>query len=169
MEGKMLRTVIGFTLLAMLVSACAGYRFTVNDKVLYNPEPPFDSYSIADENLRDCVHQTIRDQGVTAANQLEELNCSHAGIGDLHGLEVFSGLIRLKLSSNNIDTLTPLLELARLSELQVDGNQLISLGAIYQLPNLTYLNVAGNDELACQELANMAQRTAVKIDAPEHC
>lgn len=169
MDDKMLRTVISFTLLAMFLSACADYRFTVNEKVIYTPKAPFTGYSIADENLRDCVQQTIRDQGITAASQLEELNCSHAGIEDLLGLEVFSGLVRLKLSSNNIDTLTPLLELARLSELQVDGNQLISLGAIYQLPNLTYLNVAGNDELACQELANMAQRTTVKIDAPEHC
>jgi Leucine-rich repeat (LRR) protein len=160
---------IGFTLLTVLLSACTDYRFTVNEKVLYIPEQPFNADSIADESLRDCVQQTIRDQGITAASQLEELNCSHAGITDLVGLEVFSGLIRLKLSSNNIDRLTPLFELARLSELQIDGNQLVSLGAIYQLPSLSYLNVAGNDALACQELENLAQRAAIKIDAPEHC
>ena len=165
----LLRNVIGFTLLGAMLSACGDYRLSVNDTILYTPEPPFSEYTIADEHLRQCVEQTIRDQVIPAASQLEELNCSHAGITDLVGLEVFAGLIRLKLSSNKISSISPLFDMQRLAELQLDGNELISLGGIYQMVNLTYLNVAGNDQLACSELENLKQRLTLKIDAPDHC
>lgn len=156
-------------LACLWLPACADYRFTVNDKVLYTPDTLFSGYDIVDAGLRACVKQTVSDGSLTAASQLDELNCSHAGVADLQGLEIFTGLTRLKLSSNAITDLSPLSELQLLSEIHLDGNQIASLSAIRLLSNLSYINVSGNPQLNCTELANLAQAPSLKLELPDHC
>lgn len=156
-------------LAGLLVSGCADYSFKVNDNVLYTPDTLFSGYDIVDPGLRDCVKQLVSDAKITAASQLEEINCSHAGVKELQGIEIFSGLTRLKLSSNAITNLAPLSELLRLSEIHLEGNQISSLSAIRLLPELSYINVSGNTQLNCTELANMAQTPSLTLVLPEHC
>jgi Leucine-rich repeat (LRR) protein len=164
-RGKLLLSVFA----GLLLSACADYRFSINDKVLYTPDTLFSDYAIVDDGLRACVEQLVSDASITAASQLEEINCSHAGITELQGIEIFSGLTRLKLSSNAITNITPLSELLRLSEIHLDGNQISSLSAVRLLPDLSYINVSGNSQLNCTELANMAREPGLTLVMPKHC
>ncbi len=156
-------------LVISLLAACSEYEFKVNDKVVYTPDTLFTGYDIVDPALRDCVRQHVSDASITAASQLEELNCSHAGVAELQGIQVFSGLRRLKLSSNALTSISPLSELLVLQEIHLDGNQIVSLSPVRLLPRLEYLNVVGNSGLNCTELANIAQNPALKLDVPEHC
>jgi len=156
-------------LACLLLAACADYRFTVNDKVLYTPDTLFSGYDIVDTGLRACVKQHVSDGSITAGSQLEELNCSHAGVVNLQGIEIFTGLTRLKLSSNAITDLAPLAEMQLLSELHIDGNQIASLSSIRLLPKLSYVNVVGNTQLNCTELTNLSEKPGLKVEFPEHC
>lgn len=158
-----------FTLVAVLLSACADYQFTINEKVVYTPAPLFAEYEISDAALRECVTQHVRDRSVTTASQLTELNCSHAGIASLAGLDTFDGLVRLKLSSNAISDLAPLAAMTRLGELLVDGNQLRSLTPLRGLTELKFLGLEGNPALNCQELQHFAKIPGLSLEPPRHC
>jgi Leucine-rich repeat (LRR) protein len=153
----------------LLLGACADYRFTVNDKVVYTPEPLFSDYDIPDSQLNDCIFQTIKDHTLNTASQLEELNCSHAGVESLQGLQTFTSLKRLKLSSNAIYELGPLSDLRELTDLHIDNNQVVSLGALRGLPKLTYVDLRGNENLNCTELDAFAHIPDIRTDLPEHC
>ena len=152
-----------------MIAACADYRFTVNDKVLYTPDTLFTGYDIYDKGLAACVKQQVGDKSITSAIQLDELVCSHAGVSNLQGIQIFSGLKRLKLSSNSIVDISPLADLQLLGELHLDGNKLVGLSPIRLLSNLSYLNVFGNSQLNCTELANFAQAPKLELVLPEHC
>ena len=116
-----------------LLWACQGYDFTVNDKVVYRAAPPFVDYTVADAALGECLKQAILDQAVTSAGQLTTLNCSHAGIASLQGIEVFTGLGALRLSSNTIADVQPLARLPALLELYLADNQIENAGPLLQL------------------------------------
>ncbi len=158
-----------FALAAIFLSACADYQFTVNDKVVYTPAPLFAEYDIPDPALRECVKQHVRDGSMTAAAQLSDLNCSHAGIKSLAGLETFHSLQRLKLSSNALSDLAPLAARSGLLELQLDGNQLRSLTPLRGLSELSYLSLLGNPALNCQEIAHFAEIPQLSLEPPQHC
>lgn len=162
-----MRTVILAALVAL--GGCADYQFTVNDRVVYSPDPLFADYEVADEALEACLKQTIADYRVTNRDQLEELFCTHAGISDLTGLQVFTGLARLKLSSNAITELGPLAVLAQLSTLELEGNQVRSLLSLRGLLKLSYLGLEGNDTLNCAELNHFRAISQLEITPPEHC
>ena len=159
---------IGITLLLCL-AGCADYRFTVNDKVVYTPVPLFTDYTLADVALEECVRQHILDRNISAAESLIDLNCSHAGISDLSGIEVFNGLVRLKLANNRIVELAPLSEMDTLRELRLDGNQLRGLRDIHGLVKLELLDLRDNPALPCSELTVFRSRATVTLVAPERC
>ena len=158
-----------FLLLVLSASTCADYRFSINEREIYSPDAVFTDYSIADSGLRGCVERTLADQHISNASQLEELNCSNAGIADLQGIERFTGLLRLKLSANRIADLTPLLHLQMLVELQVDDNALTSLQGLHGLTELRHLDLDGNPGLSCGELTGLDQRGNLRLEVPEHC
>jgi Leucine-rich repeat (LRR) protein len=164
----MSRTLI-ILLTGFLISACADYRYTINDNVVYTPDPLFADYELADAGLERCVQQYIGDNAITAAAQLEELNCSHAGITSLAGLQVFNGLQRLKLSTNTIADVAPLADMEQLIELRIDDNALIDLNPLRGLPLLSYLDVRGNKQLRCSTLALLEQMPEIKVEPPKHC
>ena len=157
------------TLLTCLYAGCADYRYTVNERVVYTPAPLFRDYNLPDPGLRNCVHQHIVDAGVTRAAQLTELNCSHAGIEDLSGIEVFAGLAQLGLSNNRLEELASLAEMDSLRELRLDGNRLRGLRALHGLVRLTLLDVRGNPDLPCTELGVFRSRGTVELLAPSRC
>ena len=53
-----MRKIIYLTVALMLPGACAEYRFTINERVVYPPTPPFAEYTIDDSALNECVKQT---------------------------------------------------------------------------------------------------------------
>ncbi len=125
-----------FPLLALLlVGACADYEFSVNDRLVYTPLPLFSDYALPDPSLHDCVSQTISDERITRAELLLTLNCSHAGIKSVVGLDRFTQLHTLNLGNNQLREVSLLESLGELQRVNLEGN-----------PDLDCASVgAGND------------------------
>lgn len=164
-----MRKMILLTTVLVLLSACADYQFTINDRVVYTPEPLLSDFSIDDSALNECIKQTVLDDSITAATELTELNCSHAGVSTLLGIEAFSHLERLKLSNNSITDLAPLATLAKLQTLHIEDNQIRSLMPLRGLADLSYLNVQGNPGLVCVQLNHFAGLQGLTLERPRHC
>ena len=86
----------------LLLGACESYDFSVNENVVYSPAPLFSDFEAADNTLQKCLVDAVAGGKITQANQLKTLNCSQAGVTNLAGIETFTGISRLKLSSNSI-------------------------------------------------------------------
>ena len=157
--------------LALLLAAagCSNYQFSVNEQVWYSPEPLFTAYQAPDKGLSECLQQTISDGGITAAAKLAALNCSHAGVASLEGLETFTGLEVLRLSNNAIRKLGPLASLAGLERLHLNGNKVKSLLPLRGINTLSYLNVANNPALVCAELVYFRALPELELVVPKHC
>jgi len=156
-------------LLAFALFGCADYQFTVNDRVVYTPAQLFVDYDIGDAALLNCVKQHIVDASITAAEHMTSLNCSHAGVAKLDGLEVFVGLTQLKLSNNDISNLAALAGMAQLQTIYLDGNDLRSIMPLRGLSQLRTLNLQGNPALTCMQLAHFASLPDLELEAPVHC
>ena len=155
--------------LCLLLSGCAEYQFTVNDKVVYEPPPLFSDYQTGDQALQACLEQHIRDANATSAAGLTQLNCSHAGVRSLQGIEVFSGLQSIKLASNAITDIGPLSTLAELKRLHLEGNAIRSLLPLRGLEQLEFLDLTGNAALVCAELDYFRRLSALELLPPAHC
>ena len=150
-----------------LSTGCSDFDFKVNDKVVFSPRPPFSDFEIADDALRVCVEQAIADNTITAAAQLQQLDCPGAGIETLDGLAIFTGITRLNLSSNRIGNLAELEALSTLQILELADNELVDPVPLFGLPALQQLNLEGNTRLQCP--ARTAFATVEKILLPAHC
>ncbi len=164
-----------FTLLLfglVLLSGCARYSVSVNERLVYTPEPLFKDYRIADEPLRNCVEQTIKDGRITRAAELRRLNCSSAGIANLAGLERFHALEEINLPGNQ---LTQVPELARLSQLRIlilRDNDLVSAAPLLSLLQLERLDLSENPNLPCTDLPQLARTlgdNGGRLIKPQHC
>lgn len=162
----MLRWTIPFLLL-ILSAGCGQYDIKVNDTVVFTPAPLYTDFDIADAALRECVEQAVLDNNITAPAQLQALGCSHAGIVDLDGLAVFTGLTQLKLSSNQIRNLVELASLSMLRDLYLDNNNIIDPVPLYQLPALRTLDLSDNDDMQCPATSALLQTEELKL--PQHC
>lgn len=154
-------------LFLLLLTACRGYDIKVNDTVVYRPGPLFSDFEMADEALYDCLRQAIVDNGVSAPEQLESLNCSHAGIRDLDGLATFSGIRALRLSSNRIRNLVEIGSLTGLEELYLEDNAIVDPVPLYQLDSLRHIDLSGNGDLQCPRGAGFTGVETVIL--PDHC
>jgi Leucine-rich repeat (LRR) protein len=153
--------------LAALSAGCGQYDVTFNDRLVYTPAPLFTDFEIDDPALADCLRQTIADGKVTAPEQLTVLACSHAGISSLKGLEQFTGLTRIKLDSNRIDDISPLLALELLEVVLLDGNRLSDVQPLLRLPALQRLSLTENPGLVCPESAGVP--ASLDLVLPAHC
>jgi len=156
-------------LLCVFFSGCSDYRISVNDRTVYEPVALFTDYRIDDAALRACVEQAIRDTMATRANQLKDLNCANAGIRSLTGINVFTGLERVRLDDNHISDLTPLFDLRSLALLQVRNNQLSNAPSQFCLTGLQRLAIEGNAALHCESLATLKACGVTLESAPAHC
>lgn len=132
-----------------LISACESYDFSVNEKVVYTPKPLFRDYTVADEPLRTCIEQAIKDSSATSASELKTLICSHAGITSIAGIETFTGITRLNLAANTIIDISPLAALSSLEILLLADNQIIDTTPLLELPALREVNLNANPQLLC--------------------
>lgn len=151
----------------ILLPACESYDFRVNDQLVYSPAPLFSEFSVPDKALAACLEQAIKDGNITSASKLAVLNCSHAGVATLTGLEVFTGLTQLKLSANKISDISPLASLTSLETLLLDDNKLENSIPLIELPALQMLNMATNETLLCP--ASNSFITVKTLSLPAHC
>jgi len=151
----------------LLVGACQGYDVTLNEKVVYSPEPLFRDYTTPDSGLRTCLEQAINDGVITNAQQLTRLDCSFGGIENLDGLAAFTSLTELRLSSNKVRNLVELNKILTLEALYLDDNQIIDPVPLDQLLALRYLDLSGNSALQCPRPGSLAHVTTVIL--PKHC
>jgi Leucine-rich repeat (LRR) protein len=154
-------------LVLILISACESYDFRVNDKLVYSPQPLFSDFAVPDAALAACLEQAITDGKIASASALTLLNCSHAGVNQLAGLEIFTGLSQLKLSANNIGDISPLIALTSLEILLLDNNQVIDATPLIELPALQVLDLAQNKSLLCPAAASFI--TVKSLSLPAHC
>ncbi|MEH6568014.1 MAG: hypothetical protein V7709_02985 [Halioglobus sp.] len=154
-------------LVLILISACESYDFRVNEKLVYSPKPLFSDFVVPDTALAACLEQAIKDGKITSASELALLNCSHAGVKQLTGLEAFTGLSQLKLSANSIGDISPLASLTSLEILLLDDNQLIDTTPLIELPALQVLNMAENEALLCPAATSFF--TVKNLSLPAHC
>jgi hypothetical protein len=150
-----------------LLAACSNYDFTVNDNLVYSPKTLFSEYDTPDPGLKNCLEQAILDATITKADALTRLNCSHAGIETLQGLETFTGLIQLKLSTNKIRNLAPVVSLIHLQELYLDDNIVVDPVPLYPLFAMRTLDLGGNAALQCPRAAAFAHLRSLTL--PDHC
>ncbi len=154
---------------AFLLGGCAGYEYTLNERLLLKTHQLFADYEIPDEGLRECITQAIADQRIVRAEELEDLICTHAAITRLDGLETFSGLRRLGLDDNAITDLAPLRALPALELLQLRGNRLQALDAALCQGTAKKIAIAGNESLDCETIENLRACGTTFIDIPDHC
>lgn len=154
---------------ALLLSACAGYSFNINDNPVYQPPSLFSDFRIEDAALADCVQQTIEDRRVTRAEDLTQLNCSSAGITRLDGLETFTGLKAVSLADNDLDNVDALRQLTRLELLYLQDNRITSVEALLPLLRLQELDLRGNNHLQCNDARQLADNVEKRARLPESC
>ncbi|BDR54195.1 hypothetical protein KIMH_03060 [Bombiscardovia apis] len=111
-----------------------------------------DSSSIAacipDSNLADKIATTLNTTTsatltTTLINSLVFLEASHAGITNVEGIQHFTNLEKLHLSSNQITDLSPVTGLPRLTTLNAVYNQITTTGPLNN-PNLESLDLYQN-------------------------
>ena len=154
-------------LLALLLGGCGNYDVTVNDRVVYTPEPLFTQFEIADTALRNCIRKAIEDGLVTAAGQLRAIDCAGAGVANLQGLATFTQIERLDLSSNSISDISELGALTVLQALYLDHNRVVDAVPLYQLPTLHTLDLSANPDLRCPASGSLVWVESLTL--PRHC
>ncbi|MCV6614807.1 MAG: protein phosphatase 1 regulatory subunit 42 [Cellvibrionaceae bacterium] len=129
----------------MLLTACNGYRLTLNEAPVNDERRIFSAYSMQDKALSKCVASVLDDRGSQHAGQLTQLNCSHEGVASLAGLQIFSQLRHLDLSNN------------RLADVRV----------LEQLEMLEVIDLRKNAELSCQQIEQLRAASKAKIKADQ--
>jgi len=151
----------------LLLCACQGYDFKVNDKVVYAPNPLFSNFTVADPGLNNCLKQAINDDVITDPEQLTKLDCSFAGVENLDGLATFNSLTALRLSANKVRNLVELSKIVTLQELYLDDNQIVDAVPLDKLPALSKLDLSGNSALQCPKPRSLAHVRTIVL--PQHC
>lgn len=151
----------------LLLAACGSYDFTINNKVVYTPDPLFTDFDVPDKALRDCIKEAINDAKASNASELSSLSCSEAGIESLAGLSTFTELEQLTLSSNRIANISELSALTVLQVLYLDNNQIIDPVPLYQLPALHQVDLSSNTQLICPSSGSLLR--VPRVTLPRHC
>ena len=155
-----------------LIAGCQTYSLSVNNNVVYTPAPLFKDFTIDDTHLRSCVEQTITDNKITKAEDLKQLNCSHAGINSLAGLEKFYSIEQLNLAENAIQSIAPLSNFSQLKVLILRKNNLTSAEPLLRLLALRELDISENAKLSCGDVKQFAanfHKGDLKLILPEQC
>ncbi len=171
MYRKSLYTISGL-LLVVMIAGCKSYSVSLNNKLVYTPPSLFKDFAIADTKLRACVEQTIIDNHITKAEDLKQLNCSHAGIESLAGLEKFYSIEQLNLSENALQSIAQLSNFSQLRVLILRKNNLTSAEPVLHMLALQELDISENAKLACGDLKQFAKNTHqgnLKLTLPEQC
>ena len=142
-----------------LLSSCAGYQVTLNDRTIYEPPPLFQDFTIPDDGLRQCIAQHISDQNITKAEQLQRVVCSYTDIISLQGIEVFTEIRQLNVAHNKITNLASIAGLSALEQFSAKDNRLTDVSALAGLEHLHHLDLSDNPTLSCDHLELVLKNT----------
>ncbi|GGY65489.1 hypothetical protein GCM10011613_06690 [Cellvibrio zantedeschiae] len=171
MHSKYIYKILG-VILVSTIAGCKNYSVSVNNNIVYTPPSLFKDFTIADAHLRSCVEQTILDNKISKAEDLKQLNCSHAGISSLAGLEKFHAIEQLNLAENSLQSVAPITNFSKLKVLILRKNNLTSAEPLLHLLALKEVDVSDNAKLACRDLKQLAtnfQHGNLKLVLPEQC
>lgn len=171
MYSKYLYKTCGLFLVCLIVG-CKTYSLSVNNNVVYTPPSLFKDFAISDAHLRACVEQTILDNQISKAEDLKQLNCSHAGINSLAGLEKFHAIEQLNLAENALQTVAPITNFSQLKVLILRKNNLTSAEPLLHLLALREVDISENAKLTCGDLKQLAanfHQGDLKLVLPEQC
>jgi Leucine-rich repeat (LRR) protein len=152
----------------VLLTACADYDIKINDNVVYTPPKLLTKMRVAESALNDCMQQTVKDNKITAIEQLINLACTNAGIKNLAGLERFYKLEVLIMNDNSITDISLLNELSALKTVALANNKITDISRLSDLSYLTKVNLAGNTKLNC-ETTKVLVDVVDDLSLPEHC
>ncbi len=133
-------------MLAALGVACDRYVVTLNENEIHTPPPAFIAQALHDPGLIKCVEKNFSRQDITQPEQLTALDCHDANILSLDGMEVFTRLTAVDLSSNPIQDPRPL----------------------FALEQLKRVNLLNNPKLDCEHVRMLAEQ-GVMVVHPQHC
>ncbi len=151
------------------LSACGPYRLSLNDTVLYTPPILFSDFQVADPALQRCLMQTIRDKKITAAQQLTKINCTHAGIINLQGIELFDALETIDISHNSIENLLPLTKSSAVTRLYANHNKIRQIAPLINMKSLKVLHVLDNPAIDCTQIHQFNKQWTGMLEAPKRC
>lgn len=153
-----------------LLAACSGpYTVTLNEAVVYSPNPSRVAGLLEDANLQGCVNQALLAAGSEDPAAITTLACPDAGIGSLAGIDALENLEQLDLSGNAIGNLSPLSSLDRLRVLSLRNNDIRGVTALMSLPLLRFVQLQGNDNIPCRQLDNLAEKLGGTLGRPGSC
>jgi uncharacterized protein YjbI with pentapeptide repeats len=116
---------------------------------------PSDVVKFGDENLKECILASLpnrpADVTISTAAQIRYVNCPGRGVKDLTGLEKFTSLATLDLSSNQLEQFK--LKLGQLQTLKIGSNKL-NLLDLTGTPSLIRLEASNNQLTSVPVSAN---------------
>ena len=127
-------------LMVVLLSGCANYAVTLNNKSIITPTVLYQTKKIIDNAFNECVKQTIIDKQIKHPQTLKTIDCSHAGIEKLDGIQQFFALSEVRFQNNNLTSLTPL----------------------FFLDELTLVDLHNNTNIDCADLRQLRRRASIK-------
>ena len=152
-----------------LSAGCSRYAITLNDAVIYNPPQLLTDYQVSDSALSQCIEQAVIDGSYSTIGDVQRIVCTHAGVISLKGLEQFSNLEELILSSNAIKSISPIAYLSELEILVLDDNKLLQAPELLRLPRLKTISLAENPNLNCRDLLQLKASFAGTLRIPSQC
>lgn len=159
------RKLTGVALLAL--AACGNYDVSLNDRVVYTPEPLFEDFQVTDPALQACLKKAVQYYKVTVPAQLVQLDCHGKEVESLAGIGTFNSLQQISLAHNRVSDLAPLLGLSSLQILDLRDNRVVDPVPLYELISLRALDLSGNPDLRCPARQDLVR--VVDLVLPKHC
>lgn len=108
------------------------------------PLPPAGTPLLGDPQFQACFDEQAMANDWASTEDVTLLSCPSRGIRDLAGLEVFTNLLDLNLSHNQIEFAFPIDQLTQLEVLNLSHNRLQDINPLNSLFNLRELYLSGN-------------------------
>ncbi len=122
-------------------------KITSKDFTLALPDSYID-ITLPDKNLekavRDIINKPTEEISLADAKKITTLPAEGKNISNLAGLEKFTNLVTLDLSTNKIRSINALKGLTNLTSLNLCNNEIYNISALKTLTNLNSLYLSGN-------------------------
>lgn len=154
----------------LLCAACSGpYTVTLNEAVVYTPNPLPAGSVLQDANFQGCLNQVLNNTEEQNPALVTTLACPSAGISSLIGIDALPNLEQLDLSGNAITDLNPLARLRNLRVLSLVDNDVRSVNVLMNLPLLRFISLQGNNNIPCRQLDNLQGKVGSTLGRPLSC
>ena len=119
-----------------------------------------------DSNLKACIDWEVETKNIDYVFEFQTLSCvgpdgdDEKKIGNLSGIEHFTGLLYLKLNKNKITDISPLSNLIKIIELDLSDNNIDNISPLSNLTKIIELDLSDNSNLKkINALSNMKNLT----------